>query len=107
MNKKTKFIKKAAALICTILIFSVMTVPAFAAETAASGDPLMVIDNLNSVIFGVIKGIGIGFTGFGFFQIGTSIPSHDSGQRAIGIASAVGGLIMIFAKQILVFIGAV
>lgn len=106
MNKRKR---KLYVFFTTLIMMVSMAVPVFAdTPTAAStDDPITVISNLNGVIFGVIRGIGIGFAGFGFFQIGTSIPSHDAGQRAIGIASCVGGIIMIFAKQILTAIGVV
>lgn len=105
---KRKF-KKIFSVVFTMIMILSMSVPVFADPTTAAStdDPITVISNLNGVIFGVIRGIGIGFAGFGFFQIGTSIPSHDAGQRAIGIASCVGGIIMIFAKQILTAIGVV
>lgn len=90
----------------TMIIMLSMAVPAFAAEKEETGDPIDIISNLDNVIFGVVKGIGIGFAAFGLFQIGTSIPSHDAGQRAIGIASVVGAILMIFAKQLLTAIGA-
>lgn len=105
MNNKVKIFKKAAALICTILIITVSAVPVFATDTSGD-DPLTVIGNLDEFIFSVIRLIGVGFAGFGIFQIGMSISSHDAGQRVIGIAAAVGGLIMCFAKQILILIGA-
>ena len=101
--KKRSFLKKAGASILTLAIMMCVAVPALAAQEES--DPLTIISNLDDIIFGVIKGIGIGFAAFGFFQIGTSIPSHDAGQRAIGIASLVGALLMIFAKQLLKSIG--
>lgn len=106
--KKRK--KKICLFFTTLIMMVSMAVPVFA-ETptsgATGGDPITIISNLDNVIFGVVRGIGIGFAGFGLFQIGTSIPSHDAGQRAIGIASLVGAILMIFAKQLLTSIGAI
>lgn len=106
MNKKK--IKKAALLICTMVVFMAVSIPVMATETTtAAQDPLTAINNLNDIIFAVIKVIGLGICGFGFFNFGSSFSSHDAGQRAMGIASIAGGLIIVFAKQILVAIGAV
>lgn len=108
MNKRKKLMKKATVLICTMIFIMAVSVPVMASEvtTESSGDPVQVVNNLNNLIYGFIKAIGIGFAAFGFYQFGTSIPSHDAGQRGIGIASICGGLIMIFAKQIMNTIGA-
>lgn len=93
---------KVKVLLATVIIIMSMAMPVMATE----GDPITIINNLDDIIFGVVRGIGIGFAAFGLFQIGTSIPSHDAGQRAIGIASIVGAILMIFAKNLLTSIGA-
>lgn len=93
---------KVKVLLATVIMIMSMAMPVMATE----GDPITIINNLDDIIFGVVRGIGIGFAAFGLFQIGTSIPSHDAGQRAIGIASIVGAILMIFAKNLLTSIGA-
>ena len=93
---------KVKVLLATVIMIMSMAMPVMATE----GDPIAIINNLDDIIFGVVRGIGIGFAAFGLFQIGTSIPSHDAGQRAIGIASIVGAILMIFAKNLLTSIGA-
>lgn len=93
---------KVKVLLATVIMIISMAMPVMATE----GDPITIINNLDDIIFGVVRGIGIGFAAFGLFQIGTSIPSHDAGQRAIGIASIVGAILMIFAKNLLTSIGA-
>ena len=39
--------------------------------------------------------------GFGVMQIGMSLKSHDPSQRANGIMTFAGGLVITFAKEIL------
>ena len=72
---------------------------AFAAETG--GDPLAVINNLADFIFGVIRAIGLILLGFGILQVGLSLKSHDASQRANGMLTVAGGIIITFTKEIL------
>ena len=45
--------------------------------------------------------------GWGIVQFGMSIQSHDASQRTQGILCLVGGLMITFAKELLVAIGAI
>ena len=42
--------------------------------------------------------------GFGIVQVGLSLKSHDPSQRANGIMTVAGGIIITFAKEILALI---
>lgn len=68
---------------------------------AATEDPLEVINNLSDFIFGVIRAIGVIMLGWGIVQVGLSLQSHDPSQRSNGIMTAVGGVIITFAQEIL------
>ena len=68
---------------------------------AAESDPLNVINNLSSFIFGLIRAIGMILLGFGVVQIGLSLKSHDPSQRANGFMTLAGGVVITFAKEIL------
>ena len=81
------------AIICIMM----MTVPAFAAES----DPIAVVNNLNSFVFGLIRAIGIILLGWGIVQVGLSLQSHDPSQRSNGFLTLAGGLVITFAKEIL------
>ena len=72
-----------------------------ATPVMAAGDPLTTINNLSDFIFGAIKAIGIIMLGFGIVQIGLSLKSHDASQRANGLMTFFGGVIIAFAKNIL------
>jgi len=67
----------------------------------AEEDPLAVVNNLSDFIFGLIRAIGIIMLGFGIVQVGMSIGSHDSSQRANGFLALGGGILITFAKEII------
>lgn len=67
----------------------------------AAGDPITVVNNLSSFIFGLIRAIGLILLGFGVVQVGLSLKSHDPSQRANGFLTLAGGVIITFAKEIL------
>lgn len=78
-----------------------MLVFAFAMPALADGDPLTVVNNLSDFIFSLIRAIGLILLGFGVVQIGLSLKSHDPSQRANGFLTLAGGVIIMFAKEIL------
>lgn len=82
-----------AALVISICCF---TLTAFAAD-----DPLTVINNLSTFIFGLIRAIGLILLGWGIVQVGISLKSHDPSQRANGFLTLAGGVVITFAKEIL------
>lgn len=67
----------------------------------ASGDPIRVIGNLSTFMFSVIRAIGLILLGFGVVQIGLSLKGHDPSQRANGFMTLAGGVVIMFAKEIL------
>lgn len=69
--------------------------------------PLAVINNLSTFMFSIIKAVGTILLLWGVVQIGMSLKSHDPSQRANGLWSLAGGLIITFAKDVLDFITAV
>ena len=98
---KTKnFERKAkriyAVLACTAMVALVTAVPALAAD-----DPLAVVNNLSDFIFSLIRAIGLILLGFGILQVGLSLKSHDPSQRANGMLTVAGGIVITFTKEIL------
>ena len=79
-----------------ILAMNLGTAVAFAAE-----DPITVVNNLSTIIFGLIRAIGLILLGFGIVQVGMSLKSHDPSQRANGFLTLAGGIIITFTKEIL------
>ena len=74
--------------------------PAFAAGT----DPLTIVNNLSDFIFSLIRAIGLILLGFGILQVGLSLKSHDPSQRANGMLTVAGGIVITFTKEILTLI---
>lgn len=80
----------------------VMIVFLFVATTAHAADgPLQVINNLSEFIFSMIRAIGVIILAFGIVQIGLSLKSQDPSQRANGFMTFFGGVIIMFAREIL------
>ena len=101
MNKKNNVTKKVTkiywAMSLVFLFIGVLGVPAMAAGT----DPIAVVNNLSSFIFGLIRAVGIILLGWGIVQVGLSLQSHDPSQRSNGFLTLAGGIVITFAKEIL------
>lgn len=85
---------------CAIIIVLTM-IMSFAMPVSAAGDPLTVINNLSTFIFGVIRAIGMILIGWGIVQVGLSFQTHDPSQRSNGFLTLAGGVVITFAKEIL------
>ena len=100
---RTKFERRARRLYslftCLVAALTVTVVPAFAAD-----DPLTVVNNLSEFIFSLIRAVGLILLGFGILQIGLSLKSHDPSQRANGMLTVAGGIVITFTKEILTLI---
>jgi len=94
--KKIRAKKWLGTAIAIALFAALLTVPALAAD-----DPVAVITNLSTFIFGLIRAIGLILVAFGIVQIGLSLKSHDPSQRANGFLTLAGGVIIMFTKEIL------
>ena len=102
MNKQTKMSVRLRRLFS---IFAVLVlVFSFATTAFAANDPLEVVNNLSNFIFSLIRAVGIILLGFGILQIGLSLKSHDPSQRANGMLTVAGGIVITFAKEILTLI---
>lgn len=87
------------AYVSIILCFAVLCTCGLTAF--AAGDPVAVVNNLSTFIFGLIRAVGLILLGFGIVQVGLSLKSHDPSQRANGFLTVAGGIIITFAKEIL------
>lgn len=101
--KPNNFERKAkriyAVLACVAMVMMATAVPALAAD-----DPLAVVNNLSDFIFSLIRAIGLILLGFGILQVGLSLKSHDPSQRANGMLTVAGGIVITFTKEILTLI---
>ena len=96
MNKRTKTV---FTVFCTLVICICFISTAYAAD-----DPIAVVNNLSDFIFSIIRAIGLILLGFGILQVGLSLKSHDPAQRANGMLTVAGGIVITFTKEILTLI---
>ncbi len=96
-GKVRKGFRFYVGLVLCIALVCCCSVTAF----AATDDPLTVVNNLSTFMFGLIRAIGMILLGFGVVQIGLSLKSHDPSQRANGFMTLAGGVVITFAKEIL------
>lgn len=112
--KETRFIKVKKSILNPVRVFnSKKRLPAIVLLAAifmltlalpvlaAPSDPLAVINNLSSFIFSLIRAIGLILLGFGILQVGLSLKSHDPSQRANGMLTVAGGVVITFTQEIL------
>ena len=99
--KNKKILKQVLKNIARILFYIVILFTARVSNVFAADDPLAVVNNLSNFIFGLIRAVGMIILGFGVVQVGMSLKSHDPSQRANGIMTLAGGIVITFAKEIL------
>lgn len=99
-NTPNKSGKRAmSAYMAIVICLALFTTTAIAAD-----DPIEVVNNLSTFIFGLIRAVGMILLGMGILQVGLSLKSHDPSQRANGFLTVAGGIVIMFAKEILTLI---
>jgi hypothetical protein len=96
LNSTNKKAYRLFAVFAAVVIVFGISATAFAAD-----DPLTVVNNLSDFIFSLIRAVGIILLSFGILQIGLSLKSHDPSQRANGMLTMAGGIVITFSKEIL------
>lgn len=99
--KNKNLIKKIGMKAIVIMAVAFSFVITQNSNVFAADDPLSVINNLSNFLFGLIKAVGMIMIGLAIVQLGMSLKSHDPSQRANGIWTLAGGIIITFAKSIL------
>lgn len=98
-----KLTKRTRMLFC--IFCAIVLTLSFATVAFADGDdPIQVVNKLSEFIFGLIRAVGIILLGFGVLQLGLSLKSHDPSQRANGMLTIAGGIVITFTKEILTLI---
>lgn len=100
-NKVKKFMKNMLKRSAIIIGYVIALNVAQQLYVFAADDPLTVINNLSDFIFGLIRAVGMIILGFGVVQVGMSLKSHDPTQRANGLMTLAGGIVITFSKEIL------
>ena len=98
-----KLTKRTRMLFC-IFCAVVLTLSVATVAFADGDDPIQVVNKLSDFIFGLIRAVGIILLGFGVLQLGLSLKSHDPSQRANGMLTIAGGIVITFTKEILTLI---
>lgn len=96
-TKVKKGFRRYATAVLTVALVGCLSLTAF----AAGDDPLTVVNNLSTFIFGLIRAVGLILLGWGIVQVGLSLQSHDPSQRSQGFLTLAGGIVITFAKEIL------
>ena len=87
-----------------LFIFALCMLPAV--SVFAESDILEVVNNTQNLIFALIRAGGIIILIFvGAIPLGMSFIEHDPSRRIQGVMGLVGGLIIVFFKEILQLIG--
>ena len=89
MKEKKKIINKKLIMKCIkkLSFIGITIIALFVTQSTnvfGTDDPLSVINNLSTFIFGIIRAIGMILLGWGVVQIGLALKSHDPSQRANG-----------------------
>ena len=97
-------VKRGFRVYCSLVFVLTMVFCFSATAFAAATDPIAVVNNLSDFIFGLIRAVGLILLGWGIVQVGLSLQSHDPSQRSNGFLTLAGGIIITFAREIMVLI---
>jgi hypothetical protein len=87
-------------------LFVIMASCSFVLASGTSSDnpAAEAISNFTEIIVGIVTAIGVILAIWGVVQVGLSVPSHDTSQRASGFLALAGGIIVAVAPHIVVSI---
>lgn len=103
INRKKKVLSILSIVAIAVTFIILETGSVFAEDVPNEATNIM--KGFMDIIFTFVRFFGIFLAAWGVFDIGSSMSSHDSNQRSTGIKLLVGGIIVIFAKEILNAIG--
>ena len=106
MNRKQKQLRQMECKLSRVrnmLLTGTAVLLVLVPETALAegSDPIAVVNNFSDFLFALVRAFGMILIGFGIVQVGLSLKSHDPSQRANGIMTVAGGIVITFAKEIL------
>lgn len=99
-RRAEKYIKNCIVFATTF--FATLTAFTMTAFADVVTDPM---NKANNLLFGVLRTVGIGLTGYSIFELSMAIKSHDGAQKAQAFVGIGAGLIVVFIKEILGLIG--
>lgn len=95
--KKNNILKKGA----TITGYVIAVLIGFMNRVFATTDPYGAINNVETFFFTFIRVIGVILLGWGIVQVGMALKGHDASQRANGFWALGGGILIVFAREII------
>ena len=100
-NKMEK-INRKVQLVTRGVLSTAFVVSSYAGVALAAGDnPAKdAILSFTDIIVGIVTAIGVILAIWGVVQVGMSIPSHDTSQRAQGFLALAGGIVVAVAPHI-------
>ena len=105
INRKKKVFSILSIVAIATLFFILETGSVYA--EGVPNEATNIMKGFMDIVFTFVRFFGIFLAAWGVFDIGSSMSSHDSNQRSTGIKLLVGGIIVIFAKEILNAIGVI
>lgn len=104
-SSKIKKIDRKVQLVTRSVLSTLFVIMASCSFVLASDNPAAeAISNFTEIIVGIVTAIGVILAIWGVVQVGLSVPSHDTSQRASGFLALAGGIIVAVAPHIVVSI---
>lgn len=105
-SSKIKKIDRKVQLVTRSVLSTLFVIMASCSFVLASDDnpAAEAISNFTEIIVGIVTAIGVILAIWGVVQVGLSVPSHDTSQRASGFLALAGGIIVAVAPHIVVSI---
>ena len=94
---------EASSVSLTVPTLLPLTATGPAADTGIDEVDAM-FDNLIGFISGIVRIVGVALVIFGAVSFGIALANHDPGQRAQGLMSLAGGVVVFFAPSIIQFL---
>ncbi len=98
-NQKHAVSRRIPLLILAVVACMGIAVPAHAGEA-----PITAINKFSDLFFSAIQAVGLILVGYGLIQIGISLKNQDASQRSQAILALVGGLFIVFAKNLVQYL---
>lgn len=100
-TKSNKIRKAFTSIVAAVLILTIAMVPAFAAGDGVTDS----LSKFNDLIFTIVRLLGTTACIWGLVEFAMSLQSHDGSQKTRGATFFAAGLIVVFSKEILGFLG--
>ena len=86
--------------VCMAVIMAACASPAFASSTAITGK----INNLYTLVLGIIKAAGAVVLAWGVFEFAAGYQSHDSSQQTQSLKKVISGILMCGASTVIALV---